>query len=1147
MHPFDAATTPLERGVTLIEASAGTGKTYSIAAIFLRLILEEHLPLPSILAVTYTVAATQELKERIRQRLRHALEALRRNDPGEDEVLRAFLATADDLPRARRELELALASFDEAQIFTIHSFCQRTLQEYAFESGMRERAETLQDPAPLFEEIAADFWRREFYSIAPLPAAVALRGKFSPERWSHLLKQTEGHHDLQIIPPPEEPPLSPAMLEEAWGALFAQWQNGRDAVTSLLQSDKGLSRRAGKLALAALPGHFARLDAAEPTPETLEVIALLATSSLAEQLKKGASVPIHPFFEACEAFDTFVQHYLYQWDHTFLAFAHAELASRKLARNQLSFDDLLTSLHRALHGPHGAALRHSLSERYHAALLDEFQDTDPLQAAIFRALFSEGEHRLFLIGDPKQAIYGFRGADLFAYLTASRLSERRYNLAVNWRSDAPLLAGFNAFFGVSERPFLIDGIDYHPVSPSPAAEAAPPEGPPPLAFRSLEGEPLNKTAAIALTARAVAQEIATLTRAGEIELEEVAILVRNNAQAHATQQALAALGIPSVLQSQRSVFHTAEAEAFARFLEAVAHHRYEKRLRAALATPLFGFDATQLARLEEDEPQREAWLETFARWHERWESEGCMAMFRNVLAEKGVRERLVAHPQGERRITNLLHLAELAHQEESARNLAPDALCHWLCEARQPGHAAPEAAQLRLESDARALTIVTIHRSKGLEYPLVWCPYLWIPDDSPLHQEILFHDEAGRLTFDLRGRKSAPEEHVAAHQRERLAEEARLLYVALTRAKRRCTLYLAPYLECENAALAHFLRGPGMPEDAALPQRAEALAALCPEISFTPLPAAGMAAPVPLAPLEAPPLLAPRTFGGTLQRLARFTSFTALTLGTHGEKTEVEEIEPREIERLDLATEPPPAPIEPSGIHAFEKGTRAGDFFHDLLEKLDFQHPETLETLLPETLALHGLAPGPAMEAAVRTTLEEALTVELAPGLRLADLPAQERLAEVDFTVRLPRLTPTRLATLLSRHHLATLPDLGRLRFAPVEGFLRGSIDLLFRHEGRYYLLDWKSNWLGPDATAYTPAALLAAMQHHFYGLQAHLYLLAADRYLALRQPGYDYARDFGGIFYLFLRGVDRRDPARAIYRDCPSPEVVASLRELLS
>ncbi|MDD5349822.1 MAG: PD-(D/E)XK nuclease family protein, partial [Chthoniobacteraceae bacterium] len=419
---------------------------------------------------------------------------------------------------------------------------------------------------------------------------------------------------------------------------------------------------------------------------------------------------------------------------------------------------------------------------------------------------------------------------------------------------------------------------------------------------------------------------------------------------------------------------------------------------------------------------------------------------------------------------------------------------------------------------------------KGLEYNAVLCPFLWTPADTARRSRVQFHDAAGRLTMDLRGKRGAAPEAVAAHAREALAEEMRLLYVAVTRARKQCVIYTGDIQQQGVSALGHLL-GESMREGGkalaeALPERI-AWSAVEPE-SAAPVPPSE---PAPERPLAA------RSFPGAIRVPAFLTSFTGLTAGTSREEPERDEPAPER---------PAPPDAEVADIFRFEKGARAGEFFHEVLETLDFQQPEQLAGLIPTKLAVHGLSGAP-YAGSVAAKLAEVLEVELAPGLRLRDVPLEARLSEAEFSVRLPALSPGDLRALFTDAADPALdPEaLGRLRFQPVSGFLRGFIDLFFEHAGRYYLVDWKSNWLGNRPEDYDLPGVEAAMRAHHYALQAHLYVLAADRFLAARVPGYDYETHFGGVFYLFLRGVERGNPQRGIYRACPPLALVEKLRAL--
>lgn len=1164
---LDVNTVALEPGINLIEASAGTGKTYSITALYLRFLLEKKLPIQQILSVTYTVAATQELRERIRTRLRRALDELRSpKSPGAtgagDPVLERYLEEGGDCEEATRLLNLAIQTFDEAPIFTIHGFCHRTLQDYAFESGVRYQAETLQSAAGLYQEIAEDFWRRHFYETSPFLAAVAVSpeaANLSPEALADLLRLSESHPGLTILPAPSLKPLE--TLGEQAASLFSPllelWCNRHEEIVALALDDKCL--KAGfrnPILNHALPVLEHALEQFEkPTPALITAFCAFSKARMTENLHRKKSAPEHPFFDLCERFESDLLNYLQKLPHEFLVYARGELRARKEARNLLSFDDLLARLHAALHpggngGPSPLAV--ALSAKYTVALIDEFQDTDQLQTEIFTRLFSPAReapaHWLYYIGDPKQAIYAFRGADIFSYLNAAASATRHYSLQTNYRSCPKLLEGFNRFFLQAEAPFLFKEIAYIPVSAPPEKEAGPE---PPFIFRRfLSDKELSAEKALPEVAAMLARDVLALRHGADHPARrfgEMAVLVRTGTQAALVQEHLRHHGIPSVLHSDKSVFHSEEAAALEKLLRGLVNPRNATLLRTALLTPLFAFSEAELHALQAGESVLETWTTLFTDWKAAWDRNGFIAFYRRFLSAVNLRERIVLQSGGERFLTNLGHLSELLHEEETTRQLSAEALADWLHAQRMsPASGSDETAQLRLESDNEAVTIVTIHKSKGLEYPVVFCPFLWAARDFSRNPPGCFHDEAGRITLDRRSNKEAPPEHIECYRFETRAEEMRLLYVALTRAKYLCHVYFGNARSFKDSALGHlFPEGEG---------ELAGFASAHPGITTL----VESEAPVPAAiPEETPAMetLRCREFRGTLAQPAFLTSFTSLArdhaAATTGiaERSAVQLTEPRELDEIPVEPLPEPSlPTElerdtkPGGIFLFEKGMRAGDFFHDVLEHLDFQNPDELEELLPKALSRHGFHDNPHREA-LDAHFRGILQTELQPGLSLSKIPKSARLTEVEFSLHLPELTAARLRQVYNGY---TGPlDAQSLNFATVRGFLRGVIDLFFEHEGRYYILDWKSNWLGDTPAAYCRPQVDNAMRQHHYALQAHLYLLACDQFLQNRIQDYSYERHFGGIFYLFLRGVTPSDPALGVFFECPSTGFVRKLRTL--
>ncbi len=1177
---------PLQ-GINLVEASAGTGKTHTLTTLYLRLVLEQGIEPDRLLVMTYTKAATAELKQRIRERLT----LLRRGVGGEplkDETLAELAAAQADPERAGRLLDLALSGFDQAAVFTIHCFCQRVLTEHAFETGQAFRTELVPDPSARLQEIVDDFWRRETDRLPPLfLRAMRERAKLmTPDDLLSRLRFALGKPYLQVrfaawperLPALEEQAL--ALREETRRV----WRESRDDVLALLTDNKVINGRSYRPDLVGK--WYAELGewlTASPYDKVFDKADRFTPQRLRDAVKTGRQAPAHPFFDLMASYlekAASCGEALRQGKAALLGQCYGylaeELPKRQAEAGEWSYDDLLLELHRALSGPGGGRLASLLRQRYPAALVDEFQDTDPVQYEILRAVYGGHPLPLFLVGDPKQAIYSFRGADVFAYLRArGELVTATHTLDTNWRSGSELIRGVNALFERAARPFWHTAIGFRPVRP--ATQTMPElsvrhDRQPPLRLWRL---PYDRSTPVdevrEAVAEATANEIARLlarSRAGEATLDgrplrgsDFAVLVRTHQQAERIALALRALGVNSVRNSRQSVFETREAEALERLMLALLEPQRGGRVRAALATPLLGWDAARLDALNRDDRQLEAVVGRFYDYHRRWREQGFIVMFRRLLAKEGIENRLLDYRDGARRLTNLNHLAELLYQQESEAGPGQEALTKWLAHQRQTDDAGDENRLLRLESDSHLVRIDTLHGSKGLQYPLVFCPYLWDEgggreNDNPY----LFHDpeadyaavlELGSERFD-RDRRHLRE--------EALAENLRLLYVALTRARHRCYLPWGGVKNSERSALAWLLHGGALAgeerealaawdafaaqlDEAAIDADLEALVAQAPDsVAVTPMPTEQS---LPQAELDMPPRLEPaRRFEGRIPPLRRVASFSSLVAG-HSEDLPDYDAE-RTAETLRQ-----PAP-EGFDIHGFPRGSGPGRCLHAILEQVDFGDLERtgLETFAPAQLRLHGIEErwAPVVEGMLRhlvvTPLNEA-------GLTLSLIRRDRRVDEMEFHFPVHGLDPRHLKSLGEAHGFSPDPvmteGLGSVAGGRLEGFVKGFIDLIFEWEGRYYLADYKSNWLGHTLDDYRLPALQSAMLEHGYPLQYALYTLALHRHLGRRLRDYDYERHFGGVFYLFLRGVTPstgRD--RGVVAERPSREFVEALDRLM-
>jgi exodeoxyribonuclease V beta subunit len=1166
MQPLDPLTLPLE-GACLVEASAGSGKTYTITTLYLRLLLERGLEVPEVLVVTYTNAATDELRDRVRRRLREAL-AVAAGGATEDGVLRDLLARAGGPEAARGRLADAIARLDEAAIFTIHGLCQRVLQEHAFESGALYDAELVTDAHRLRLEVAQDFWRRRLYRAPPEEVGWALGGWGDPGGLLAALGPLGGPHPPRLLPVVDADAARAGVA--ALGGLYrkaaAAWAAGRPAVLDLLASP-GLNARsysAQRVATLAaeLDRHLSEPGPPAKLPKDWEV---LTPARLERGTRKGHATPAHPFFAAWAAYGKAHGPALQDWAIALLGeaagYLREELARRKAARGVLFFDDLLAQLDGALAGPGGEALAAALALRYPAALVDEFQDTDPSQYRILRRVYlGRPGTALVLVGDPKQAIYAFRGADVFTYLAARADTDPgagRFTLPVNRRSAARLVDAVNALFGRVPTPFIIDGVPFEAAAAAGQADQEPlqidgTEAVPMVLWPLLRadlgvedgGEGIPTEGAKARVAAACARAIVALLEGGAggtatlggrpVQARDLAVLVRNRQEAARVQAALRAAGVASAFLSRESVFASETADELAWLLEAVAEPT-DARVRAALATTLLGHTASGLEGLARDDAAWQTVLERFQGWGERWRERGPLPMVQRVVAEAGVAARLLALPDGERRLTDLLQLAELL-QVEAAGRAGVEPLLGWLAGQRATAGGEDEAAQLRLESDEDVVSVVTVHKSKGLEYPIVFLPFPWATRSA--RGPAAFHDPAsGEACLDL---ATPPRpEHAGLAARETLAEEVRLLYVALTRARHRVYLSWGAVKGAERSALAHLLHGgaegaPGSLADEELGATLEGLAADAPGcIAVEPLPPAGGAR---WRGTDGAAALAARPFAGRVNRGWRVTSYSGLVTGLEPERPDYDP---------GPTPGPGPAPVR-RDLFGFPRGTRAGAFLHRLLEVLDFPAARgpALERTVGRELERAGLEPawGPVLVRGVEDVLDTPLADD---GLRLRRIERGARRDELEFEYPLARLTPAALEGVLGRP--AGLPAPGeRLTFSPLAGVMRGFIDLVLEWQGRFYLVDYKSNHLGDRVEDYRPEALAAAIGQHRYDLQYLIYTVALDRYLRHRLPDYRYERHFGGVYYLFLRGMrPEHGPRFGVYHHRPDAGLVRDLDRL--
>ncbi len=1195
---FDLITSPLE-GTNLIEASAGTGKTYTISGIFLRLLLEKHLEVDQILVVTFTEAATAELKDRILKLLRDAYSAFS-SGRFQEEFLKQLVAGHADKKDALFRLENAIRSFDQASIFTIHGFCLRILQEHPFESGNLFDAELSMNQDEFYQEIADDFWREYLYDSSPFFIAFLLQQNIGPDILRSSLQRYVSIPDIVLIPETTIPDSS--ALEDRFRKMFKKiisaWSEVRSEIKEILLEHEGLNRN--KYRTSALIPLIESMDTLSRSTASAPLLFAgfekFTIESIQGAVKKGHIFPEHDFFHLCSELqdirnqlDIIHNEKLVRLKIDFFHYIREESAKRKKQKNFRSFDDLLLDCYHALERKSEAGdLVDSLRNRYAAALIDEFQDTDPIQYTIFQRIFGDPSRSiLFLIGDPKQAIYSFRGADIFAYMKAAAGIENQYTLSTNWRSGEKLVQAVNTIFDKVKTPFLYNDIQFQKVDAAPVhaekEDSVRINNPKTAPFHlwilesGEDGKPITKTTAYQLIPDAVAGEISRLLKdeseSGSIQGKkitagDIAVLVRKNREAALVQKALSGLKIPSVIFSSASIFDSFEAFELERILAAIVSPGREEKIRSALTTEMMGYQAKDLIELFQSEKLYEECFSSFMEYHLIWEKQGFLRMFTQLCRTEKIQERVMQYHDGERRYTNIRHLTELIHQAGVLEKKGMNELLAWFRKQKESGREQLDEHQLRLESDENAVKLITIHKSKGLEYPVVFCPFTWESSKIKNQAELIsFHDSSSRMKLTLDFGSEKQSDHLRSAEKEILSENLRLLYVALTRAKDICYLVWGRFANAESSApgyLFHFAetddasaltRNLKTVNDQALLSELDQISKNCdscmqisrmtsrPGKIYTP-------------PKTGNLYLKCRSFTARVLNSRKFASFSSLIHSYHEEIYLSGYLQKGEDDFSVSASPETPAAIDRfDDIHLFPKGAVPGTCLHEMLEHLDFSDPDParVQALILERLVLYGFHPDwtKSLYAMIIHLLNTPLDKDY-PKLTLSRLRPKDRINEMAFCFPVQAVTAKKMEEVFQNHPGPSISKeftdrIGRLEFGRIDGFMKGFMDLVFQYEERFYIVDWKSNHLGNQDEDYSSEALQAVMEKDLYLLQYHIYTVALDRYLKQRLPGYTYEKNFGGVFYLFLRGFGSpENKHKGIFKDVPPQKRIEELSALL-
>ena len=1190
---LDVATLAL-RGLHLIEASAGTGKTFTIALLYLRLLLERDAGLRGIAVVTFTEAATRELRQRLRLRVGDALRSLR-GKPSTDAALESVLAVhRDDSERQRlalERLEAALTGFDEAFVATIHGFCRQLLAETAFESGLPFIELDTDANGEAVQELVRDFWRLHVVAAADEGARTAVERWREPDVLARELVQSQALAlDAAAIDPVDAGGWR-ERAQRAFAVALRDWKacvkDGR-AVRALKELREAAQEK--RVSIAKDGHHNAdALDRCEaaisaPTPDHAQLRPLhlaCLREAIARATRKGWSPGVELLAVAgivetlLDANDEVVRarHAAFLVDA--LTWVRSGLAARRERLRHFGFDDLIGVLHERLHGADGAALARTIAQRLPALLFDEFQDTDPQQYAILRSLHGGREDGvMFLIGDPKQAIYRFRGGDVFTFRAAAKdAGAHVHTLVDNWRSDPRLIKAVNAVFAKTADAFLHDFIRFEPAQfPRTKNRDRKAEAGKPLVVWRLPDAVDAKGRTLPWTTDAFAERVLAETalqiRKRLVAAHEagrrlsVAVLVNTNRQAAAAAETLARWNIACDYLGTDSVYESAEAEELAHVLAALAAPGAAATARMALATELFGESLADLLSARADPDLWERQLARLATMRLRWQEAGPFAAL--AMAIQQAAPRLLGRWDGRRRVTNWLHLAEEL-QHAAAQRESAEEMQRWLARCRREaaerrGYGARE--QVRPADDPGEVQVLTIHRSKGLEFDLVFAPFLartnWAEPRSEPDKPVAWHGDSGRR-IDVGG----PDWHAHAllHREEQFAESLRLTYVALTRARHEAYTAWA-WVRTGTAKSQTSLVGPlawlilrdgkmKAPEEladippAGVDAALEALAARARGgIRIEPL--AATLPPVDAAPTPAAPTpLAAAVFHGAIDRRPETLSYSRLFGGSvHAPVADHDEGE--RVDAAAVAGSGEDIDSEAIAIPQWPRGAAFGNCVHEILEKIPFSAlaaadpPSGLLRIAREHR--YDAAETRVIAAMVRATVTSTLPGP-SGGFTLAALAPGEVLSELEFLFPLPGARLAALEAILADHprHARPPGELARRRHE-VAGLMTGYIDLVLRHDGRYHVIDYKTNLLGASAADYAPSQLAAAVRARDYDLQYLIYLVALQRFLRVRLgDDYDYDRHVGGALYLFVRGLGSGED-HGIHVDRPPRTLIDAL-----
>ena len=1124
--PFNIETLVLS-GKNLIEASAGTGKTFSICRIFLKALLENHnkFNYQSILVITYTNAATYELKRRIRKTLKEALEYF---ESGKDKNNNLKFLEKYNPNLSKKIIKDSIINFDETNIFTIHGFCKKVIDE----NNLTFSENIVPDDSQFIEEYVKDFWRKNILTLnETFLNYMIFSKKITVENLIHNCQNISKKVKFKVFPKTKNTNLKIELTDienslkiikkiktKVNSNYNGYFQDLEKVLFHPFLNKRSFSQKICSELIKEFGFYFQNDIYLIPT--TLEK---LKTEKIIENIKKGENIEIPEIFEFIDILFEQTDKIKIKYDEFIIEIKsvlyeklHKELLARKEHYSLLSYNDLLFKLYNSLsNGSNGRALAEKIRKKYKLAMIDEFQDTDPIQYEIFKKIFYSKDTTVFFIGDPKQSIYSFRGGDIFTYMKAAKEVTKKYTLNKCFRSKKEIVDAINKIFSKSKAPFIFKDITYNKTVYKQCKENIDIKE----AFNiyAIKGSKLTKDTLMRKTGTEIAQKIFYLLNEKKVKPEKIAIIVRTHNEAAFYNDFLKQFNVKTVIHSDISVFETKEAFETEKLLLAIKNPTDKKKVFTALSTDFFGKNSDEILELQTDTEKFEKIVSEFAEYKEKWINFGFMNMFYALTSENLVFERIMSQNNGERAVTNLLHISELLNKASINENLSMEGVIKWLNE-RRIGSVKTSEYELRLESDENAVSIVTIHKSKGLEYPFLFFPFFFGEIRSSGKDEIFYHNDKFELILNL-GKQNENDNFEKFEKDEKFSEMIRLFYVAITRAIVQCNIFI--YIDDAkgliNPVLNHltdnnsdFLKK--YIKDASQEQEHEKSA-------------------LPVS--EKNNNLHFKSFSGTIGRKYVVDSFTKISFRKENEKSD----------ETDFDFTISPDTVE-KNIFTLPKGAETGLLFHRIMETIDFSNEDKqLELRIKEEIKTSN----PAYEEwcpVILNTVKKVLNIELITEEKekiiLKKTDKSKKIPEMEFylSVENEKKFLKEIFKDIPETFKKNMPNNG----FTLKTYLRGFIDLIFQWQGKFFIIDWKSNFLGDSPDDYNIDNLEKVISSHLYFLQYYIYSAALYAFLKTRKDYFDY-NEFGGVFYIFIRGVEH---GKGIFFDKPSKKFFSALEELI-